>query len=302
MWSKDKRAKVELYYRGRPMMALTVRPQLGNGQHKFLLDQLKFITETTGLDGYYFDSWTGAQHWHYGYSYDQWDGVTVDIDAATGKITKQYTDLALAGATSRAAMIKYGLDRGKYIVVNGHPITRESQSLRHMAFNESEWVFEPLEWPDGDPPPLEQRPCESHLHTPISLGFRPNRGGKPAGENYAKIVVKGAIAYLRHGMLYFHYGTQLPAPGQSGSGEYGPFNHMFPITPVELGPGFVIGKERIVTCVSRTFDWQGSTEPRVLLFDITGREIPHNVKPTRSNNRWRVDLQLDDWNSIGVIE
>lgn len=300
VWTRQGRANFELYYRGLPMIALTVRPVLGNGQHAFLMDQARFLLEEVGMDGIYVDSFTGAQHWHYGYSYDKWDGLTVDIDPGNGRIIARYSDLALAGTGSRKALIEYAKARGKLVVVNGHPISRQTQSLGHMAFNESEWVFEPLKWLDQRPP-LDARPCEAQLSSPISLGFRPGRYGQQGTAEYAKIVTKGAIAYLRHGVLYFHYGTQLPASGP-GSGEYGPFNHMFPLTPLRLGEGFVEGQERIVTCVSRGFDWPRQRAPSILLFDSSGRPVEHAMQPTSAPDGWHVDIKLADWQQIAVIE
>ena len=301
VYNEEGLAKFELYYRdARPLIALTVRPVVGNGQHDYLMEQARFVVEDVGFDGYYIDSFTGAQHWHYGYTYEKWDGLTVDIDRKTGSITRRYTDLALAGATARKAVIEYGVNQGKLVLVNGHPITHHTQGLGHMAFNESEWVFEPLEWMDGKPP-LQERPCQTHLATPLALGFRPHRYGDEGKARYAEVLVKGAIAFLRHGMLYFHYVMDIPEEGP-GAGEYGPFNHMFPITPRELGEGFVIGEERIVTCVSRSFQWEGDGRPMVLRFGLDGRRLPDASTITADNGGWAVEVQLDDWNNIAVVE
>ena len=294
-------SKFELYYReGLPFVALTVRPVVGNGQHDYLMEQARFVIEDVGFDGYYIDSFTGAQHSYYGYSYDKWDGRTVDIASETGQIVARYTDLALSGTGSRREVIEYGIGKGKMVLVNGHPITRDTQSLGHLAFNESEWVFEPLDWIDGKPS-WEQRPCEAHLSTPLALGFRPSRYGAEGEENYARILVKGAIAFLRHGILYFHYSQNIPESGP-GSGQFGPFNHMFPITPVRLGEGFVEGRERIVTVVSREFHWPLERRPVILRFDEIGRQVEHEIEPVRSGAGWQVPVKLNDWNNIVVLE
>lgn len=301
VYNEDGLTKFELYYReGLPLIALTVRPIAGNGQHAFLMDQARFVIEEAGFDGYYIDSFTGAQHWYYGYSYDRWDGITIDISSETGKIVRRFTDLALAGTTSRKEVIEYGVSRGRLVLVNGHPITEDTQSLGHLSFNESEWAFEPLEWM-GEKPPYVQRPCEAHLSTPLALGFRPLRHGDQGKANYAQIVNKGAIAFLRHGVLYFHYSMEIPATGP-GSGEYGPFNHMFPITPTHLGEGFVEGKERVVTCVSKTFQWSLPRKPKILLFDEAGRKIGHTMQVGKTTAGWSVPVELNDWQQIAVIE
>ena len=306
IWTADGRAKYEYYYRHGvsgivPMIALTVYPAVGNGQHKYVMEQARFILEDVGLDGVYLDSFTGAKSSMLGYSYDKWDGITVDIDPATGRISRRYTDCALAGTESRKRIVQYALTAGKVVVINGHAIARDTQSLRAFRFDEAEWHMDPLSWADGERPPLVGKLCQAQLSSPIALGFRPHRLGERGIENYARAIVKSAIAHLRHGVLYYFHNTNIPETGP-GSGEYGPFNHMFPITPVRLGEGFVEGRERIITCVSRTFDWPRRAAPKILLFDVTGRSKQHTMKPVRTKGGWRVDVALADWQEIAVLE
>ena len=303
----DGRMKHEAYKVGKwPMVALTVSPVLGNGQHAFLMDQARFIIEECGLDGFYVDSFVGDKHPHYGYTHDRWDGVTVDINPATGKITSKYTDLALAGAESRKALVEYGLKKGGVVLINGHAIARRTQALHALRYNEGEYPINVYATPEGQKPPLQGLLCEAQLSTPISLGVRPylpyHRYGKErARRDYAKIVVLTAIHYLRHGVLYYHYGTEIPQSGP-GSGEYGPFNHMFPITPVRLFEGGIEGRERTVTCVSGTYVWKNERRPRLLLFDPVGREKEHNFKCRKTAAGWSVEITLRDWQEIAVIE
>jgi hypothetical protein len=120
-------------------------------------------------------------------------------------------------------------------------------------------------------------------------------------DNYARILVGTAITYLRYGALLYHYGAEIPAEG-AGSGEYGPFNHMFPITPSELGEGFVIGRERIVAAVSGTFAWNHANKPRVLVFDATGRRTRAESGVRKTDKGWSVDLNIEDWENIAVVE
>jgi len=302
VWTQDGRAKYELYTRGGVrLIALTVRPVAGNGQHAYLMDQARFVLEDVGLDGIYVDSFTGAKHSLYGYTYDRWDGLTVDIDPDTGRIIRRYTDFALAGTQSRRELIEYALGRGGTVVTNGHPIARETQALRALHFNESEWAFDPFSWETGEKPPLNPRPYEAQLTSPIALGVRPGRLGDRGLQSYAEVIMKMVIAYLRHGVLYYHYGTEIPEHGP-GSGECGPINRMFPITPSRLGEGFVEGHERIVTCVSGSFDWPRREPPRIHLFDITGRPREHRMKPVRTGDGWRVAVDLSDWQEIAVVE
>jgi hypothetical protein len=57
---------------------------------------------------------------------------------------------------------------------------------------------------------------------------------------------------------------------------------MFPITPIEIGPGFVIGKERVVSKVERTFD--APSAPYDTFGDIGGA-LAENIGMPHSSTR-----------------
>ena len=77
---------------------------------------------------------------------------------------------------------------------------------------------------------------------------------------------------------------------------------MFPITPVELHEGWIVGRERTVTCVSGTYTWANKDKPNVLAFDITGLPVTPDATVTQIDGGWRVELHLKDWAQIAVIE
>ena len=113
--------------------------------------------------------------------------------------------------------------------------------------------------------------------------------------------MRQVIIFLRHGLLCYHYGTGIPQAGP-GSGEYGPVNHMFPITPVGLHDGWIEGRERTITCVSGTYSWKSDRRPNVVLFDAVGREKAHAFEVARAGSGWSVAIELRDWVEIAVIE
>jgi hypothetical protein len=86
-----------------------------------------------------------------------------------------------------------------------------------------------------------------------------------AEQIYSETIMRMLIAYLRHGALAYLYDTNIPLEGPA-SGEYGAFNHMYPITPVELHEGWILGKERIITAVSGVFCFGSVIEPEKLSF------------------------------------
>ena len=139
----------------------------------------------------------------------------------------------------------------------------------------------------------------NHLSTPLALG--PHR----SEEINAVRLMTRVRAYLRYGTLIVHTSLRNSFP-ESGptSGEYGPINHMFPITPVELHRGWVKGKERIVSCVSYQTVWDRQERPRALRFDAVGRDIPVKdaVKITGRPGNWNIEVKIDDWKEFLIIE
>lgn len=62
--------------------------------------------------------------------------------------------------------------------------------------------------------------------------------------------MKSLVTYLRHGLLCYplDYAGSMPETGPD-SGEYGPINQVFPMTPVRLFEGGIEAKERTITYV-----------------------------------------------------
>jgi hypothetical protein len=58
---------------------------------------------------------------------------------------------------------------------------------------------------------------------------------------------------------------------------------LHPLSVEELGPGWVVGKERLITTVSRTFRWpEGGGKVRVYRYDAKGERLePTTVEAGR---------------------
>ena len=300
LWRRGSKQKGATY-----MSALVAYAAPGNAQQKWLLEEAKFLMDDCGLDGLYIDSFSLATEFktQMRFNYAAWDGRTVDIDPDTGRVLRKYTDAAFVGAAAREELIQYvlGKKKGSVFVANSYACVRETQSLPTFRFSESEYGFNPLLIGKGQKPPLVPRFAAGHLSSPIGLGYRPARLRPHDRTKYSFIIMKSVITYLRHGGLYYYYGNDIPAEGP-GSGEYGPINHMFPITPVELREGYIIGKERILSAVSRTFKWEHEKRPQVLVFDTTGRPVQPDADIRRAGKGWSVQLRLEDWENVAVIE
>ncbi|MBI4027760.1 MAG: LamG domain-containing protein [Verrucomicrobia bacterium] len=282
----DGRIFMEIYHpkeSDRPVTALVVVPSPGNYQEKFLMEQVKFLIEEVGLDGVYFDTWG------WGPDYTKWDGLSVDIDPASGQILRKHTDTHLATAKVRLKIARDLLARGKAMFLNGgNALVRADQDLPIVRLIEND--IAPFK--AGEKPPLNARMVKCQLGSPVVMM------GEFGG---AAAVYRAVITYLRHGVLCSYYNTRFPEDGD-GSGEYGPFRHMYPITPVALHEGWIEGKERIITCVSGEYLWKGQQQPVLCLFDSEGRTKQHAFHCEKTKAGWSVQVKLEDWREIGVIE
>ena len=79
-------------------------------------------------------------------------------------------------------------------------------------------------------------------------------------------------------------------------------SQMFPITPLELHQGYIIGKERIVTKVSGKYGWGDAAQHEVHVYNERGKEVPDFVAPltTEDGNTW-TELRIgEDWSAVIV--
>jgi hypothetical protein len=266
-----------------------VYPVAGNHFYKQRLAEIDYLLDEVGFDGVYMDM--------FGYggecTFERWDGHTVDLDAE-GNIKSKYANLALLTAPARRAWLEHIHRKGKLALVNfGQPNTRALQTTPYVSYLEGADI--------GHVDLKSTKPDASgtagiQLSTPLSLGG--GHSDSDADSAYAR--VRG---HLRYGALYYHYydRTLFPESGP-GSGEYGFFNHMFPLTPRRLFEGGIEGRERTLATVSGTYFRSGATRPRVLLFDSVGRLKPQNFPMKRVANGWSVAVKLRDWNDMVVLE
>jgi hypothetical protein len=257
---------------------------------------MQFLFDEVGLDGVYMDMFVPSVA-----MYGTWDGRHATLDKRTGCIVEKFANLALLGAQARRKLVEYALSRGKIVITNGHAVSCELQTLPAFRFIEGQHFLDLPYLRTSGKPALNEALCKGQLASPISLGYSTNRYGDYGEQNAARIVMGHVIAYLRHGLLYYGHNTDIPQDGP-GAGEYGPINHMFPITPVRLFEGGIVGKERIITCVSGTYELQKPDKPRILTFDRSGREKDSDATLRQTASGWAVDVRLDDWNGIAVIE
>lgn len=288
-------------YQNIPYINLMPQPEVGNYRYKTFLEQIDFLMNEVKFDSIYIDQFNPTKV--DGISYDKWDGISVELDKS-GKITKRMYNYVLTGATARMNIVKRVIDRGGEVLTNGHPVTREEQSTGRLSFAEMENdSCDPIPFMDKKPPEMRYQ-SSGHLATPIILNLRPNTYQRRLGgtrDMRAMIINKGLITALRNAQLPYYYGTEMRLSGED-AGSFEVSNWMFPFTPVRLGEGVMVGKERTIVCKSGDYKISGNSKPKVGYFNDHG--IPQDASIFEINGKpgeWIVSVRLNDWNEIAVM-
>ncbi|MBR4674471.1 MAG: hypothetical protein IKP00_08400 [Victivallales bacterium] len=301
---KDGNVMMDGYYTyvNKPFINMMPQPAPGNYRFKQMMEQIDFLLEIIKFDGIYIDQFNPT--YKDGISYDKWDGVSVVLDE-TGKIISKYYNYAIVGSPARMEIIKRITSAGKYVLTNGHPVTREEQSCGRLSFAEMENdSCNPLPFLDRKPPEFRYQSL-GHLTSPIILNLRPGRYQTPQpGEQdkRALILNKGIITAIRNAQLPYYYGVTQPLTGPD-AGSFEVANWLFPFTPVRIDEGVMTGKERTITVISGTFKLGGNAKPKIAHFNRYG--IPtdaSNITVTGTPGAWQAIVKLDDWNEIAVFE
>ena len=110
-------------------------------------------------------------------------------------------------------------------------------------------------------------------------------------EKTEKDIARQIRTHLRFATLYFFYSSKIEMTHPQLT------DCMYPFTPVELQPGVLIVKERILTARSGTFGWGDRSRARVRVFDADGREQAADgrnagLKETTVDGERRYELKL----------
>jgi hypothetical protein len=212
-----------LYYVPRPGSAYL---QIILGEATRALDEMK-------LDGLYCDefSWAFSRSGYSRYDYSRWDGYSADLDE-DGNVVRPKADAASVTESCQLRLAGEVLRRGGYFLGNGGSALRSLNALPIARFIEG--GNGAGQWPQG------------HLSaTPLVLG---NLGDEKTRAG----VFESVKACLREGCLYSPTAVNLLLEGPDNF-----VSKLYPMTVKEIGPGWIVGEERIATVVSRSFPWPG---------------------------------------------
>ena len=240
--------------------------------------RLERLRTEFGVDGIFWDEFPqSASKYHFG---EPWDGVSGDIHPRTHKITKRKSSIALMTLPWRKRMVENFAKNKLFLVANGgggHTRTMTELFIKnkYTAFMETGGIA---------------NLHNTHLFTPIGLGDH-------LTERSEVDCYRNQVRHLDYGSLYYYYHQQVE-----------PFTHptlvqyMYPITPVELHEGYIIGKERILTNRSGYYSFGGNEKAELHFFDANGKEVKRPAEKVIKNNKTYYKVVLAENESCAIIK
>ncbi len=247
-------------------------PTETNSYGREIEKNVDLILDDIKADGVY---WDEHEYSRFPYHYaEPWDGWSGDIDPVKMTLTRLKSSVTLLSEPWRLALAKKILARGP-LIGNGPPFTRRMAALHFPCFVETGSITNCV---------------QAHLWSPIALGDHLSE----RSETDAYHVMLGALDF---GCVYHWYNDLTVIPTHPQLTRY-----MYPITPLELHGGYIIGEERIVTKASGLYGWNDASEHDVHVFDDAGREVESFQTPLiREDGKTWTELRIaEDWSAAIV--
>jgi len=244
-------------------------PRDDNSYGPAIARNVDVILDDIGADGVYWDEHEySAFLYHYG---EPWDGLSGDIDPTTMKVVRRKSAVPLITEDWRVKMAKSIQARGA-LIGNGCPRTKRMMDLRFPCFVETGSI---------------SNCTRAQLWSPIALGDH-------LTERSELDAYRVMLAALNYGCVYHWYNDMTVIPTHPTLTRY-----MFPITPVELHEGYLIGEDRIITNRSGLFGFGDTSQHEVHVFNDQGVEVPGFAAPliTKDGQTFSELRLAEDWSA-----
>ena len=242
-----------------PLFVPTVDNSYGQAIWRFLD---KLINDVGARGIYWYEMSYSVQRFATGLP---WDGHTVGINSRTHRVTGKLTAVSLIMEPLQLKIIDYIRGKGLFLMANSQPQTRTMMRKKLVRFVETS-TYSAL--------------ANAHLACPLALGnHHPEKTQADRARNVREILKRGGVYY---GHLYDH----APAPWN--------FNTvMYPITPQEIGPGYVLGQERIHTAISGRFAFSDGTAAQVYVVNADGQRVEKGMyQEVCDDGRYSYELRM----------
>ncbi|NUP99534.1 MAG: hypothetical protein HUU35_06735, partial [Armatimonadetes bacterium] len=206
-----------------------------------------------GAAGIYCDefSWGLNTRGYSRYDYSRWDGFSADLDPA-GEVLRLKCDNAAITEAAQLQMVGAAAAQGRFFLGNGGNVLRSLTRLPLHRFVEGgngvSWMY------------------YGHLSpVPLVLG---NFGDQTSRQG----VFEAVKMCLANGAVYSPMAVNLLLEGRDNF-----VSRQYPLTVTELGPGWVAGRERLITTVARPLPWPAPV--KVYRYDATGALLGSETLP-----------------------
>ncbi len=247
-------------------------PMTGNSYGAAIRKNVDTILDKLGADGVYWDEHEYSnEQYHYG---EPWDQVSGDIDPKSMQVRGLKSSVTLLTEDWRVDLAKYIQSRGP-LIGNGAPYTHAMAALDFPCFVETGAITN----------------CTlSHLYSPIALGDHHT-------EQSQQDAYETMLAALDYGCVYHWYNDMTVTPTHKTL-----TSQMFPITPLEIHAGYIIGEERIVTKLSGTYGWGDDSRHELHVYNAAGEEVAGFDAPfTEKDGMTWTELRLaEGWSAVIV--
>ena len=253
-------------------------PTLENSFGKAMIEATRHMVDELGATGMWADGFLSGYASVDGnpgaYSYDRWDGHSVDIDPKTKLVTRKKTCVPWVSLPVLKKVVRMIAAGGGVTITNEGPDYPLPRSL---------WNEQIINSCEGTPGAV----IALHLgRVPASLGTK-----MPDSEGVYRDILKK----LDQGSLYFWLFNNMDRKTL--------VEHMYPMTIESIHAGTVRGKQRIVTKNSGVYGWQGDRSLHIVYrYDADGRLDGNNFATTVDSSGGHTDLQLKQHESAAVVK
>ncbi|NQT16851.1 MAG: LamG domain-containing protein, partial [Planctomycetes bacterium] len=250
-------------------------PTMENSFGKAMLEAIDYMLEDIGATAMYADGFVSG--YARGYTYDTWDGHSVEIDPGSYTVRRKMGNVTLMALPVLKAVARKVAAKGGVVITNGQAGPRSLWK---------EHYFTTCETSGGDQLPI------SRLHVgPTVTAF-----GDPQRIKSRRDLYRDVLDKLNWGALYFYYGDRNYAVDERML-----VRHMYPFTLQELHAGWMKGKERFITRVAGVYGWPGDRRlHRVYRSDARGALVANTDFSTADAAGVRTQLHLDEMESAVV--
>lgn len=237
------------------------------------------ILDEIGADGLYWDEM------RFGFGlmpdYAHTDGYTYQIDPQSGQVVAACGAPEIVGLNLKLALLDSFEERGAMVVGNGPPGTLTEYDREVVRFCENMVPHRPSSI------------LRTTMYTPVSYaGYSVYHDPEVSEADFLADIrrkIEDGNLYLFSSHIFYDRFTR----ENLATWEY-------PITPIELDHGVIIGEERIITLREGTFGWPGEDwSGEVILFDAQQRVTSRT--PTTPDAQGLVEIVLPEGGAAVVV-